>query len=140
MIGERIKDVREKARGEKLTQTKFGEVLGVSRDVIANLETGRVEPSQVIMNAICMNFNVDEIWLRTGEGEMFAPVRDDQVISRFLGDLVKEPESSFKRRLISTLSQLDETEWTTLEKIFDKIANNKSVAGQNCPGKGGPAV
>jgi transcriptional regulator with XRE-family HTH domain len=123
-----------------LTKKDFAKRIGLTKNFISLIETGDRTPSERTLLTICHEFNVNETWLRTGEGEMFAPVRDDQVISRFLGDLVKEPESSFKRRLISTLSQLDETEWTTLEKIFDKIANNKSVAGQNCPGKGGPAV
>ena len=42
---DRIKAVREAYR---LTQREFGERLGVSRDVISNLEYERVQPKDVV--------------------------------------------------------------------------------------------
>lgn len=64
----RIRAVRE-ALG--LSQRKFGERLGVSRDVISNLEYGRVPPKELLLQHICQLYGVNETWLRTGEGEMF---------------------------------------------------------------------
>lgn len=64
----RIKEVRKTLR---LSQREFGEKLGVSRDVINNLEVGRVEPKDVLVKHICDIYSVNETWLRTGEGTMF---------------------------------------------------------------------
>lgn len=70
-IYDRVKVVRKAC---KLTQSEFGERLGVSRDVIGNIEYSRVEPSELILRQICASFNISENWLRTGEGDMRAPV------------------------------------------------------------------
>lgn len=67
---ERIKAIRESLR---LSQREFGERLGVSRDVISNLEYGRVAPKELFLKHICDVYDVNEHWLISGEGEMFHP-------------------------------------------------------------------
>lgn len=67
-MSNRIKSIRETL---KLSQREFGEKLGVSRDVISNIEYGRVLPKELLLRHICQLYNVNEHWLKTGEGEMF---------------------------------------------------------------------
>ena len=55
-----------------LTQKAFGERIGMKQNSIALIEMGRNTSDQTIIS-ICREFNVNEEWLRTGEGEMFAP-------------------------------------------------------------------
>lgn len=74
MFPDRVKALRKSV---KLTQREFGERLGVSIDVVKNLEYNRVEPTDLIINVICAKFGVNEHWLRTGEGEMFEEPQDD---------------------------------------------------------------
>lgn len=64
----RIKMVRETL---KLSQREFGEKLGVSRDVISNIEYNRVQPKKLFLRHICQLYNINEHWLDTGEGNMF---------------------------------------------------------------------
>lgn len=64
----RIKAIREALH---LSQREFGEKLGVSRDVISNIEYGRVQPKELLLRHMCQLYNVNENWLLTGEGEMF---------------------------------------------------------------------
>lgn len=64
----RIKAIRTAL---KLSQREFGEKLGVSRDVISNIEYGRVLPKERFLRHICQLYKVNEHWLITGEGEMF---------------------------------------------------------------------
>lgn len=71
-INERIRMLREE---KSLSRAAFGQRLGVSGDVINNLERGRVEPKDHIIKLICAEFSISEKWLRTGEGEM--PKDDD---------------------------------------------------------------
>lgn len=76
MINNRIKELRKKHL--KLTQENFGKELGVSRDVIYNVEANRLarpEQKEPIYKLICEKFNVSEKWLKYGEGEIF--VQDD---------------------------------------------------------------
>lgn len=64
----RIRALREALR---LSQRQFGEKLGVSRDVIGNLEYGRVEPKPLFLQHLCQLYKVNPVWLETGEGAMF---------------------------------------------------------------------
>lgn len=68
MINERIKQLRKEL---KLSGEKFGEKLGVKRSAISDIETGRNNLTDQMFLSICREFNVNENWLRTGEGEMF---------------------------------------------------------------------
>lgn len=63
----RIKQVRL-ALG--LTQKEFGTKLGYSSS-ISELENGTARIVDRTIVAICSVFNVNEHWLRTGEGQMF---------------------------------------------------------------------
>ncbi|RKL63823.1 XRE family transcriptional regulator [Thermoanaerobacteraceae bacterium SP2] len=65
---ERIKEVRNLL---KLSQKEFGEKLGVSRDVIANIEYNRVEPQKIFIQHLCNIFSVNQDWLETGVGNVF---------------------------------------------------------------------
>ena len=69
MIGERIKELR---KALSLTQTAFGERIGLKQNSVALIEAGRATSDQTIF-AICREFRVSEEWLRTGAGEMFVP-------------------------------------------------------------------
>ena len=60
----------------KKTQHEFGILCGKSRDVISTYEIGRVIPDDTFIKFICMKFNVNEKWLRTGEGDMFTDNKD----------------------------------------------------------------
>ena len=68
MIKERIKEIRQ---DNNLSQKAFGELLGVSRDVITNIEYGRVKPKQLLLNHMCKVFNINKEWLIEGTGEMY---------------------------------------------------------------------
>ena len=68
VIEKRIKEVRQTLQ---LTQTAFGNAIGVSRDTIANIENSRIDIKDIFIKAICLKFNVDYTWLTTGIGEMF---------------------------------------------------------------------
>ena len=82
----RIKSVREALN---LSQREFGEKLGVSRDVISNIEYGRVQPKQLFLQHLCQTYKVNEHWLSTGEGEMFVEGPRE-------GDIFDEALSIFK--------------------------------------------
>lgn len=102
-----------------LTQTEFGERLGVSRSAIANIEYGRVEPTPIICKLLCREFNVNPVWLETGAGEMFEAVTEDEAAAAFFAEALKE--SGVKNSLVHILAKLDEREWEALASIAAKI-------------------
>lgn len=54
----------------ELNQVDFGKKLGVSRDVISNIEQGRVEPKDLIIDHVCDIYSVNKEWLLSGAGKM----------------------------------------------------------------------
>lgn len=76
-ICDRIKQVRKHFG---YSQTKLGELLGVSRDVVNNLENSRLkrpEQKEPLYQLLCQKLDVDEHWLRTGEGIPFPETADN---------------------------------------------------------------
>ena len=103
-----------------MTQAKFGESLGVSNDVVKNLEYGRVAPTDLIINMICARFDVNEQWLRTGEGNMFRELSEDEELAGLFGDLLsKDPPrtAKLKKRLIIKLLKLDDQQFEAAIKF-----------------------
>ena len=116
-LGERIKKVRKNL---DLTQQEFADRIGMKRNSIAQVETGRNTSDQTI-TSICREFNVNEVWLRTGEGEIFVQMSRSQEIAEFVGKALQGEEDNFKRRFIAMLSRLDENDWAVLEKMVNEM-------------------
>lgn len=119
-IGERIEILRKDL---SMSRRVFGERLGVSESVIVNIEYDRLkrpDQKETLYKLICKEFNVNEEWLRTGEGEMFLPLTKNQLITEFAADLVME-DNTFKKRLFEALAKLNESEWEVLEKLADSL-------------------
>lgn len=111
---DRIKKIRKEL---DLTQQEFADRIGIKRGGVANYEIGRNEPTDSVISLICREFNVNEQWLRDGTGEMFIEQTRDEQIASFVGSIQASADDSFKKRFISMLSALDESEWEVLEKM-----------------------
>lgn len=121
-MNERIKKLR-KTKG--LTLEQFGLKVGVGKTAISNIEAGNRNVTEQMFKSICREFNVNEVWLRTGEGEMFIEITRDEQIATFVGSIQANEDDTFKKRFISMLSVLDESEWEVLEKMAIALHNKK---------------
>ena len=120
-VHERIKRVR-KAKG--LTLEDFGKKIGISKSSVSMLERGVNNPSDQTVISICREWGVNEHWLRTGEGEMFLQKSKEQELGDFLGKIVQDDDDSIRKRLISALSRLDESDWAALAEMLRKMRND----------------
>ena len=120
-LNSRIKQVR-KALG--VSQDEFGNGLGLGRGAITNIELNKTTPKPLVVQLICKTYNVNEQWLRTGEGEMFVQRTRSQEITDFMADLVLT-ENEFKRRFVSVLARLDEKDWELIEKMAEMISEQE---------------
>lgn len=99
-MNERIRLLRE---DKSLSRAAFGEKLGVSGDVINNLERGRVEPKEHIIKLICAEYAVNEEWLRNGTGSMY--IQSDAFS---LDDFVKSKGATeLELEIVKTYFELD---------------------------------
>ena len=117
-MNERIKKLR-KTLG--LTQREFGARIGVKPNTIATYEIGRNEPIDAVVSLICREFDVNEQWLRTGEGEMFIVLDRDDQIARWAGTVLRDESDTFKKRFVAALSKLEERDWVALEQFLLNI-------------------
>lgn len=101
---ERIRDLRKNHL--HLSQTEFGERLGVSRSVIKNIELNalaRPEQKLSLMKLICSEFNVNEDWLLNGTEPMLV-----QPDTFSLDDFVKSKGATeLELEIVKTYFELD---------------------------------
>lgn len=109
----------------KLTKTKFAEPLNLSSQFVSSICSGAKQPSDRTIADICREFNVNETWLRTGEGEMMKELTRNQEIVEFLGKVMNDPDDAPRKRFISIISKLDVEEWMILDEIAKKWAQGK---------------
>lgn len=112
---DRLKNLR-KALG--LTQQEFADRIGIGRGNIATYETRGGSPGNSVINLICREFNVNETWLRTGDGEMFVRQTRDEEIAAAVERLLSGQKDSLRSRLIIALSRLDESQWSYIENFI----------------------
>lgn len=119
-MNERVKELR-KALG--LTLDKFGDRIGVGKSAISKIERGENGVSDQMLKSICREFNVNENWLRTGEGEMFVQLSRDERVA----DIVKKALASDDEFVVNTftaLGQLTPAEWNLVKKFINTFKEN----------------
>lgn len=130
-INERIREIREYL---KLSRNDFGERLGLSGDSINNLERGRVVIKDFIIKLISQEFNVDENWLRTGDGSMFTLELDEdtmlveQLLNEYHNPLFSEIKS-LVFNIMKVYNQLDPKSKQVIDDFIIKLKdeqNNKN--------------
>lgn len=130
-IGKRIKKLR---KDQNLTQTEFGEKIGVKGNTVTGYENGTRKPSESVLNYICLIFHVDQTWLRTGEGD------DDVVYILDSGraDVLSNVRSEFncnelEMKFLTAYLGLEEKERDAfcelLKKMFPEAIS--TIAGEN---------
>ena len=127
-MNDRIKKVRT-ALG--LSQQEFADRIGIKRGAVANYEVGRNEPIDAVISLICREFNVSERWLRTGEGDMFVQISRDKEVMRFVGEVMRGEEDTFRRRFLLALARLPEERWADIEDFARQITAENKEADQD---------
>lgn len=117
-IGERVKELRKQIN---LTQQAFADRLNLKRNTVGSYEVNVVEPSDRTISDICREFNVNETWLRTGEGEMFNQITRSEKLAAFLADITADEGDDFKRRFVEMLAELEPEDWKLLERMAEKL-------------------
>lgn len=108
--------IRELRKHFNLTQAAFGERIAVKANTITNYEAGHRVPSDSIIRSICLEFGVSEMWLRTGEGEMFPPRGRMDDLLYLSGRFLKSEPTEFQQRFAQMMFSLTPEEWALLEK------------------------
>ena len=116
-INERIRKVVELSG---LSKTAFAQKINVSQQYISKLVNNGT-PSDRTISDICREFGVNEIWLRTCVGEMFAPLSRAEEIAEFIGKTLSRG-TPFQQAFISVLARTTPEEWAIFEKKLLELA------------------
>lgn len=119
--GERIREVR-KTLG--LTLEKFGEKIGMKKNSVSQIENGKNSVTEQVVKSICREFNVDYIWLTTGDGEMFVDT-DDDFIERI--DRIMAGEDDARKNLFKALLEASDEDIAAFQRIIDLFASKKRL-------------
>ena len=121
--GERIREVRKNLG---LTLEKFGEKIGMKKNSVSQLENGKNSVTEQVVKAICREYNVDYMWLTTGDGEMFIDT-DDDFIERI--DRIMAGEDEARKNLFKFMLELCDEDIAALDRLMKKAIeftqNNK---------------
>lgn len=115
----RIRLIRESLG---MTQEDFSSRIKLSRNFIAQVESGKKTPSERTIRDICREYGINEEWLRTGAGDMFRKQTRNQEILDFVDKTLRCVDSDFKKRFLCAISKLNEEDWKTLQKISDELS------------------
>lgn len=117
---DRIKQIRSYFG---LSQQKFANRVNKSAGFISNVETGRSGISDETLQLICMAFGVDELWLRTGSGEMFRPGKmKEEADKSGIGERIKQ----IRKREGLTQEQFANSLGFHKNQVYN-IENDKSI-------------
>ena len=93
--GERVRYIR-KQKNVNLTLEKFGERIGLKKSSLSQIENNVNSLTDSNIKAICREFNVNEDWLRTGNGPMEIELTRSEKITDFAADLLKDEEDCYR--------------------------------------------
>ena len=122
---ERLKQLR-KTLG--ITQQEFADKIGIKRNSYANYETGRNTPIDAIILSICREFDVNEVWLRNGEGEMFKERSPSEEVGYYVEDLLEydghgNPFYDMIIEMMKKYSELDDKSKAVIREYFRSVAD-----------------
>ena len=128
--GERIKLIR-KSLGATLE--KFGEPLGVTKAAISRLENNVNSITDQMVLSICREYNVNEEWLRTGEGEMFVKLSPAEEVATYVSDLLEDdgenPLYGIIIQIMRTYSGLSPKSQEVIRNFARQLAENIKEKG-----------
>ncbi|WP_329737647.1 helix-turn-helix transcriptional regulator [Clostridium phoceensis] len=105
-------------KDSKLTKTAFSEKLNVSQAFISQLCSGAKMPSDRTIADICREFNISELWLRTGEGEPHIQRDEDEEFLEVMEQIHMSDDELIKR-IIKAYWFMEDEEKAAIRKLID---------------------
>ena len=122
--GERVKIIRECLN---MSQEKFGNLLGVTKVAISNIENGNRGLTDQMLFSICRAFNVNASWLRTGEGSIFLELPQGDVTASLVSSMLDPNKDAFYDIIIEIMKgyqSLSPKSKQAINELADNILKN----------------
>lgn len=109
-----------------LTQAEFAEKLKITHSAYSKIELGQRNLTDRTIADICREFNINEEWLRTGDGEMLKSKKSiDVELSELVASIVKTDDNFVKNALIlsaTLLVNMPEAQRKKFEETIKEMA------------------
>ena len=105
-------------KDSNLTKTAFAEKINVSQSFISRLVSGEKVPSDRTIADICREFNISELWLRTGEGEPHIQKDEDEEFLEVM-ERIHMSDDDLIKRIIKAYWLMDDDEKAAIRKLID---------------------
>lgn len=113
-MSERIKQIR---KGKDISQEEFGNKIGITRSSVSLLESGRNNPSEQTIKLICQEFSVNELWLRTGQGNPDEKLEGEERYALNIGKL-QNTDNETVMRWVNAIAETNPELLEDIEKFF----------------------
>lgn len=118
------------AEANQLNKSEFARRINVTPAYISKLSKQPDSvPSDRTISDVCREFNVNEEWLRTGEGEMFKPKSRNEELFEFVTNAIGKP-TGIQAKLLSIMARLTDEQWEVLNDIANEMAKEAAEEGQ----------
>ena len=122
MINDRIKLIRKHPK-ISLTQEAFGERIGLKKSSLSLIENGINNVTQQTILSICREFNVNENWLKYGEGDMFITLTHDEEVAMYVQDMLDDTDDEISE-LIKDFIVVYQKQDDASKQVLRKLAND----------------
>lgn len=120
-IGERIKLLRNELG---LSMAAFGDRIKMTNSNISKMEKDLRIVTDRTIAIICAEFNVNEEWLRTGEGEMFIEQTFDEEFAEIIAEATLNGNEKIKELMIMA-SRLNDKQLGAIVNFLETIVEEK---------------
>ena len=107
----------------KLTQSAFAARVGVTRDVIASWENGRVEPPEAVIRLLCREQGVSYAWLKHGQEPMSVPV-ETVLVDKL--ERIMSGDNEFVKVALRELINMPTEAWEHIGTFVDRLYQARS--------------
>ena len=101
-----------------IKKAEFARLLNLSQAFISELCSGKNNPSDRTIADICREFNISELWLRTGEGEPHIQRDEDEEFLEVMEQIHMSDDELIKR-IIKAYWFMEDNEKAAIRKLID---------------------
>ncbi|WP_418972659.1 helix-turn-helix domain-containing protein [Allofournierella sp.] len=108
-----------------IKKVEFARRLNLSQPFVSEMCSGKTRPSDRTIADICREFGVSEVWLRTGQGEMFLHLDEDAEFLEIC-EAINISDDPLIKKIIRAYWSLNDTEKAAIRKLIDGLTDKKS--------------
>ena len=102
-IPEKIKLIR---KINNLTQADFAHTIGISRGNLANIELGKVEPTQIFINCVALMYNIDKKWITDDSNSDLSALNGSTNLLSLIAEKYEQLDDNFKSFIDNQIKDL----------------------------------